>query len=140
MNNRLLAFDYGTKRIGVATGNKVTDTTQALSTLSAKSGKPNWQALDDVVSEWRPGLFVVGLPLEMDGVEGEMCRQARKFGQRVSSRYGIPVEFIDERLTSIGADNLIRDIADGRNPNARQRAARDNLAAELILKAFLEQN
>ena len=136
---RLLAFDFGLKRIGAATGNTVTGTTQALSTVPARDGVPDWNTMRALIDEWRPDVLLVGLPLDMDGGEGTMCELARNFGAYLGRQFRLPVEFVDERLTSVGADNLIRQpLAPGKRPSMKRIAAKDNLAAELILQTYLE--
>ncbi|MDP6375083.1 MAG: Holliday junction resolvase RuvX [Pseudomonadales bacterium] len=99
----ILAFDFGTKHIGVATGQTVTDTANGIATVSARRGRPDWSVLDSLVRDWHPSLLVVGLPLNMDGTESDMCAQARLFADRLRSRYQCAVDLIDERLTTVEA-------------------------------------
>jgi putative Holliday junction resolvase len=102
-DTRVLAFDFGFAHIGVATGQSVTGTATPLTTISARQGRPDWPALDQLVREWRPDLLVVGLPLNMDGTESDMSTHARTFGDRLRGRYDCAVEFADERLTTYDA-------------------------------------
>ena len=140
-NTRLLSFDFGLRRIGAATGNTITGTTQALSTISARGGIPDWNEMTELIQQWKPGAFVVGLPLEMDGSEGTMCREVQKFGAALGEKYGLTVHYVDERLTSVDADNLIRQpVSPGKRPGKKRIAAKDNLAAELILQTYLKEN
>ncbi|MGE0625169.1 MAG: Holliday junction resolvase RuvX [Pseudomonadales bacterium] len=96
----VLAFDFGLKNIGVAVGQTVTRTASPLDTISATDGKPDWKAVDRLVSEWRPHRLLVGLPLNMDDTESEMSARARQFASRLAERSGIEVTLVDERLTS----------------------------------------
>ncbi len=96
----VLAFDFGLKHIGVAAGQTVTRTASALTTLSARDGRPDWGAVEALVKEWRPVRLVVGLPLNMDDTESEMSGRARAFAARLGERTGVPVSMADERLTS----------------------------------------
>ena len=97
---RALAFDYGLKQIGIAIGNAQFSTTEALPILRAKDGRPNWIEVEKLISEWKPDLLLVGLPLNMDGSDSEMSERANKFGRRLHGRFGLLVKMIDERLSS----------------------------------------
>ena len=102
-NRRLLAFDFGTRRIGVASGQEMLGTGQPLAMLPARDGIPDWQQIEALLAEWQPDIVLVGLPLNMDDTENEMCARARKFGKRLHGRYHVTVEMVDERLTSYEA-------------------------------------
>lgn len=97
---RLLAFDYGLRRIGVAVAQQLTGTSSPLRILAARDGQPDWDEVERLLAEWRPDLIVVGNPLNMDGSESEMSGRARKFARRLHGRYGLRVEMMDERLSS----------------------------------------
>ncbi|HAW77355.1 MAG TPA: Holliday junction resolvase RuvX, partial [Alteromonas australica] len=79
----VLAFDFGTKSIGVAVGQEVTGTASPLAALKARDGIPDWQQIAALYEEWQPHLVVVGLPLNMDGSEQEMTQRAKKFANRL---------------------------------------------------------
>lgn len=132
----LLAFDYGSRLIGVAVGNRLTASARALDVIA----NGNWAALDALVAEWQPQHFVVGLPLALDGSEQPMTRAARQFAAALSRRYARAAELIDERHTSQEAS---RRFADRRAHGAAKRkdAARiDALAAQIILETWLAGN
>ena len=93
----ILAFDFGMRHIGVATGNTVTKTATAQKCISAKDGIPNEAQLQKLFKDWCPSVVVVGLPLNMDGTEQLMTHRARKFGNRLSQNYKLKVVFVDER-------------------------------------------
>ncbi|NKB76577.1 MAG: Holliday junction resolvase RuvX [Gammaproteobacteria bacterium] len=135
-NRRILCFDFGLKRIGTAVGNTLTKTAQPLKTAQAKNGIPNWDTINDLVSEWKPHHLVVGLPLAMDGSEGKSALAARKFGERLQSHTGIPITFVDERLSSVAADDLLRESSVGKSITRKRQQSRDGLAAELILQTY----
>lgn len=97
---RALAFDWGLRHIGVAAGQTRTGTAQPVTTLKAKDGIPDWERLGALLDEWDPDVVVVGLPLDLDGSDGEMCPGARRFGRRIAGRFSRIVEFQDERLTT----------------------------------------
>jgi len=96
----VIAFDFGLRHIGVAAGQTVTASASPLITLKARDGKPDWQALLDVVRPWRPQTLIVGLPLNMDDTESEMSERARDFAAALERRTGIPTVLVDERLTT----------------------------------------
>jgi len=87
----LLGFDFGLKNIGVAVGQELTGTANALTVIKAQDGKPNWNDIEKLISEWKPQLLIVGLPLNMDGTEQAMTAASRKFGNRLNGRFQLPV-------------------------------------------------
>lgn len=106
MADLILAFDFGLKHIGVAVGQSITKSASPLTTLRAKNGKPNWAEIKALVTHWRPGEVVVGLPLNMDDSESDMSVRARNFAARLSEQTGLSVHLIDERLSSFAAKQL----------------------------------
>ncbi|SDL60037.1 putative holliday junction resolvase [Franzmannia pantelleriensis] len=129
----ILAFDFGTRRIGVAVGNELLASARQLQPLSARDGIPDWSVITQLVDEWRPDLFVVGLPLTRDGEEQEMSVRARKFGKRLFGRYGIPCEMADERGSTREAKAIAREA--GHRGNYRDDSV-DGIAAVLILEGW----
>lgn len=134
----LLGFDFGTRRIGIAVGQDLTATAAALTTVSTRHGKPGWDAIDQIVAQWRPELLVVGLPVHMDGSEHERTDAARHFGNQLRERYNLPVEWVDERLTSEEAEHLLRERGIQAPQNAREKSLVDMMAAQLILQSWLD--
>ena len=134
----LLGFDYGTRRIGIAIGQDLTATAAALTTVTSHHGKPNWEAIDRIVAQWQPQLLVVGLPVHMDGTEHERTRASRRFGNQLQGRYNLPVEWVDERLTSEEAGRLLREQGIQAPQNAREKSLLDMMAAQLILQSWLD--
>ena len=128
----LLAFDYGTRSIGAASGQAITGSANPLTELRAKDGAPNWDDIGKLLKEWQPDLVLVGLPLNMDGSESEFCHRARKFARRLHGRFSVQVAMVDERLTTREA----RRIA-GHRGSYRDNPV-DALAAQLILESWLE--
>ncbi len=129
MPETLLGFDYGTRRIGVAVGQTLTGTARPLTTLPCRNGKPDWETIGRLIREWQPSRLVVGLPLHMDGTEQPMTDQARRFGRQLEGRYNLPVEWMDERLSSEEAERTLG--------SARDKAAVDAVAAAVILRDWL---
>jgi putative Holliday junction resolvase len=134
----LLGFDFGHRRIGVAVGQTLTGTANALAVVSV-SGKPDWQTITGIISEWKPAALVVGLPLAADGGDTDMSEDARRFGRRLEGRYGIPVWFEDERLTSFGAQERFVDARAKGGMRRKDAALKDALAAQIILENWLQQ-
>jgi putative Holliday junction resolvase len=132
----ILGFDFGMKNIGIAVGQDLTCTANPLAAIKARDGIPDWDQIERLLKEWQPALLVVGLPLNMDGTEQEMTAAARRFGKRLHGRFGLPVEWQDERLTTYEAlDQMgIRSKMD-----SRQRSDVDQLSAQLILQSWLNQ-
>ena len=127
MNSIVMSFDFGMKRIGVAVGQKVTQTASGLGVVQAFDGIPKWDYLDKIVLDWQPERFIVGLPINMDGSNSEMSKKAQKFSRRISSRYNIRSEMFDERLTTF---------------EARERDGKthiDAIAAKIILESWLRE-
>lgn len=129
-----MAFDYGLKQIGVAIGNCLLATTQPLAILKARDGIPDWQDVANLLEEWQPDLLLVGNPLNMDGTQSELGARARKFGNRLHGRFGLPVELADERLTSFEAKQNLA--ASGHSGDYKAQPI-DSYAAELILKSWM---
>lgn len=129
----ILAFDYGTRRIGVAVGNELLHSARELTPLTARDGIPDWNIVTRLLDEWQPDLLVVGLPLNMDGSESAMSTRARKFGNRLHGRYGKPCEMVDERGTTREAKLIAREA--GHKGNYRQDSV-DGIAAILILEGW----
>lgn len=99
----VLAFDFGTKSIGVAIGQEVTGTAAPLSALKARDGIPDWQLIQNLMDEWQPHCVVVGLPLNMDGTEQPITLRAKKFANRIAGRFNKSVHTWDERLSTADA-------------------------------------
>lgn len=134
MIKTLLAFDYGTKNIGVATGQTITSSANSLAPLKARDGVPDWQQIEKLLAEWRPDLVLVGLPLNMDDSESELSARARKFANRIHGRFGVVVELVDERLSSFEAKGEVMRRGGSRD---YKHNPVDSIAARLILEGWL---
>ena len=97
-----LAFDFGTRRVGVATGNTVTRTATALRTLSTE-GEARFDAIAALIAEWQPDALVVGVPWHPDGAAHENTRRAQRFARQLHGRFGLPVHEVDERYSTVEA-------------------------------------
>lgn len=131
----VLGFDFGTKYIGIAVGQELTGTASPLGSIKAKDGIPNQEQLSKFFIEWQPNLIVVGLPLNMDGTNQKVTFAAKKFGNRLANQFKLPVEFVDERLTTADAKEQL--FAQGGYRNLKK----DNIDAEsarLIIESYFE--
>lgn len=129
----VIAFDFGTKKIGVAIGQSITCSASSLPTLKAKDGVPDWQQVTRLLQQWQPDLAVVGLPLNMDDSENELTTRAKKFANRINGRFRLPVELMDERLSTREAKALALEM--GHKGNFKENPV-DSLAARLILESW----
>jgi len=132
----ILGFDHGLKNIGVAVGQELTRTANALTVVKARDGIPNWDDIQKLIDEWKPQILIVGLPLNMDGTEQKMTKAARKFGNRLNGRFQIPVEWEDERLTTFEA---LEHLGIHSKLQAKQRDDVDRISAQLILQSWLNE-
>src|ERR1700720_722517 len=106
---RILALDYGRARIGLAIAGVDTALAQPLGTLDRINRNEDMRRLRELVREHDVRQIVVGLPLRLDGTRGDMAEEAARFGQRVHKQLGLPVEMVDERLTSWEAERLLEE-------------------------------
>jgi len=118
-----LAFDFGTRRVGVASGNTVTRSATPMRTLAAE-GEQRFVQIGRLIDEWHPDALVVGVPFHPDGAAHDNTQRARRFGRQLRGRFGLPVHEVDERYTTTEA------LADG-------AADADAAAAAIILEQFL---
>ena len=133
--NILLAFDFGHRRIGMATGNLLTGTATPLGAMDAAGGPP-WRLLDRSMEEWRPGRLVVGIPGGA-GAAG-VAAGAREFASALKNRYGLPVATTDERLTSRAAESELREArASGRMKRRVSKGDIDSHAACIIARQWM---
>ena len=123
----LLAFDYGTKRIGVAIGNTLTLQARPLHILSPVTREQRFAQIADLLNEWQPDRVIVGLPLTLDGQEQYASLRCRRFANQLHGRFGLKVELVDERGSSMEAQQIL-----GTN------AADDAVAASVILQRYLD--
>jgi len=106
---QIIAFDYGEKKIGVAVGQTSTNTSSPLKIIFNKDNKTNWISISSLLDEWKPDLILLGKPLNMDGSESEIMKKVDKFYKELKSIYDADIEFIDERLTTFEAREILKD-------------------------------
>jgi putative Holliday junction resolvase len=135
----ILAIDYGGRRIGIASGSAITGTSSEVATLTANAGEPDWNQFDSIIKEWAPDVLVVGMPYNMDGSESAMSDRAKVFAGVLAERYHLPVDLVDERLTSAEATSILREQRRlGLKTKKINKAEIDSLAACLIAESWLQ--
>lgn len=136
---RALGIDFGMKRIGLAVSDPTGTVATPLETLQRRPGKrPPLAKLEDLGRRLAVEHLVMGLPLDPSGEENEWCAEVRSVGEKLARRLGVPVSFVDERLTSVRAERAVRSI--GLPKRERERKERvDAAAAQLILQAWLDE-
>ena len=140
MSNTAMGFDFGTKRIGIATGQDLTGTAQGVATVGTSGKNGPWNEIEELIHQWQPDMLVVGLPLDKEGAETMLSTAARQFGTELASRFVRPVYYIDETLTSRVAEHLVAETTPaGKRMIGRQQGLRDQIAAELILNTFFNE-
>ena len=106
---QIVAFDFGTKKIGVAVGQTATYTSSPLQIIINKDNKVNWSEINILLNEWNPELIIVGKPLNMDGTDSEIMKQVEKFYEKLKNTFDVNLEYIDERLTTFEAKQILED-------------------------------
>jgi putative Holliday junction resolvase len=134
LSGTLIGFDFGEKRLGVAVGETATRLAHPVAAIAEEATEARFAAIARLVAEWRPAGFVVGLPRHRDGGEHVVARLAGKFARRLQARFGLPVAFVDETLTSAEAASRLRE-AGARGPG---KGGLDAHAATLILQSYLD--
>lgn len=122
----VLCFDFGLARTGVAVGNTLTRTAEPLTIIRAQTNDARWKAIEALVAEWDPALFVVGVPVHGDRTDSTITQRCRRFARQLEGRFRRPAKEVDERYSSVEADD-----GSGRI---------DDLAAEVILRQYFEEN
>jgi putative holliday junction resolvase len=134
---RILALDYGRKRIGLAVSDELRLTAQPLQTLTRKNRADDVRRLRGICREQGVARIIVGHPVHMTGEPGAMAEEAARFAVRLKKETGIEVELLDERLTSWEAEQTV---AGTRSPRGRRREPLDDVAAAILLREYLERH
>jgi putative Holliday junction resolvase len=130
-----LGFDFGEKRIGVAVGQSVSGTAAPLRTIPSSPLAGRWQAISDLVEQWRPAALIVGLSYQQDGAENPITAKTLRFCRQLEDRYHLPVFTIDETLTTVASRSFF--YARPRRKSVRFEQVKDEMAAQLILQTWL---
>jgi putative Holliday junction resolvase len=131
---RIAALDVGEVRIGVAVSDELGITAQGVSVVRRVGGRRDLEAIAEVLRPYAPDRLVVGLPLSMSGAEGPQAARVRAFANDVATHLGLPLEFWDERLTTVAAERTLLEADVSRR---RRREVIDKVAATLILQGYL---
>ena len=132
----IMAFDFGTQKMGMAVGQAMIESASPLALLPMKDGIPNWDQLLKIVQQHQPTLFLVGLPLNMDGTEQPLTARARNFANKIHGRFGVAILLHDERLSTVEARAGL--FAHG-GYRALNKGSVDSASAVVILESYFEQ-
>ena len=135
-NGTLLAFDFGTKRIGIAVGNTILRHANPLTTISAERTDDRFAAIEVLINEWQPCALVVGLPCNEDGAPHELTALCRRFANRLKGRFNLPTILLDERYTSHAASTQLNE--EGIR-GMKQKSLIDQYAAQQILQSYFDE-
>ena len=135
ISGTLMAFDFGEKHIGVATGETILKTAHALTTIEAEQNDVKFAQIALLITEWQPSLLIVGLPVHMDGEPHLLTQLAKKFAQRLEGRFNLPVVMVDERLSSAEA---AQSLTAAGVSSIKQKAMIDAVAAQTILQSYFD--
>lgn len=131
----VLAFDFGEKRIGVAVGERSLAQAHPLTTICSEVNVERFAVIAALIKEWQPVSLVVGLPVSLDGTPHAMTARSTRFANQLRGRFGLLVDYGEERLTSVEAEEKLR----GSGHNAKKaREQIDSLAAQIILQCFFD--
>ena len=136
MITAVLGFDYGDKRIGLATGQTITGTATPLKTIKQVDGNPDWDAIAAEIAQWKPQALIVGMPFHTDGSENRMTGRVRQFCYELGKRFKLPVHDIDESLSSREAEQTLRQDTKIGQHNKHEI---DRMAAAIIVQRWLDQ-
>ena len=136
---QVLGFDFGEKRIGVASGQSITCSSNPITTLSSKNNKPDWQAIEQLILEWKPDALIVRLPFYLDGSKSKMTELAEKFSRQLEGRFHLPIYTHNEALSSFEAEQFLQHKSSGKKKKHNKQDI-DKIAAAIIVQSWLEQN
>ncbi len=135
---RVLALDLGERRIGVAVGDPTGTVARPVTTIVRASRQDDFEAIARLVDEYEVERVVVGLPLSLDGTEGPQARQTRRYAERLAQALSVPIEFWDERYSSVRAKEILKRKGRGRKKRQRARGDVDATAAAVFLQSYLD--
>lgn len=139
VNNNIttvVGFDYGKKRIGIASGQTITRSATPRKTVTHITGNPDWQTIHEQIQLWRPQLLIVGMPYHTDGSENKMTAAAKQFSHELKKRFKIPVTEVDEALSSRQAEEILKQHI---KINKQNKHEIDKMAAAIIVQRWLDQ-
>jgi putative Holliday junction resolvase len=134
----IIAFDFGLRRIGVAVGQQVTSSASPLGIVANGSDGPDWEKVGSLLAEWRPARLIVGMPLHADGTESDTTAAVKVFISGLD-RFSLPVDTVDERYSSIEAQELLKDERARGGSRRISKEMIDSAAAKLIAERWLKK-
>ena len=135
----LIGFDYGTKKMGVAIAQCITKTATPLSVLKIKNETPSWEQLDQIVSDYKPVLAIIGYPGKNNKQTSLLADKIEKFGSAIEKHYKMPTILFDETYSTTIARKELRDLRrDGNLSRRIKRGQVDSMAAKIILEQWLK--
>jgi len=132
----VLGFDYGNKRIGLATGQTITNSASPCITINQIDGNPDWHAIDTEIQQWKPDALIVGMPYHIDGSENKMTVTVRHFCYELEKRFKLPVIEVNEALSSQQAEEILKENI---KINKQNKHEIDRMAAAIIVQRWLDQ-
>ena len=132
----VLGFDYGNKRIGLATGQTITNSASPCKTINQVDGNPDWHAIDTEIQQWKPHALIVGMPYHIDGSENKMTATVRHFCYELEKRFNLPVIEVNEALSSHQAEEILKANI---KINKQNKHEIDRMAAAIIVQRWLDQ-
>ena len=132
----VMGFDYGKKRIGIATGQTITNSATPCKTIMQVDGNPDWDAIESEIRQWKPQALIVGMPYHTDGSENKMTAAARQFCYELEKRFKLPVKEVSEVLSSQEAEAVLKENI---KINKQNKHEIDRMAAAIIVQRWLNQ-
>ncbi len=132
----VLGFDYGKKRIGLATGQTITNSATPCKTIQQIDGNPDWVAIKTEIEQWKPQALILGMPFHTDGSENKMTATCRQFGYELKKRFKLPVIEINEALSSQQAEEILKENI---KINQQNKHEIDRMAAAIIVQRWLNE-
>ena len=136
MTQTVLGFDFGEKRIGIATGQTITGTQPRSLRLTQVNQKPDWHGIEKLINEWQPDILMVGIPKYLDGSDSEMSKRAERFSRQLEGRFNLPVDTVNEALSSFEAEQQLQK---NKKIDQHNKQEIDKMAAAIIVQSWLEQ-
>lgn len=136
----VLGFDYGKARIGVAIANTLTGIATPQSTIVARDGVPDWEAISRCLQEWKPARLVVGMPRKLDGSDSAMQEPIERFIRQLQGRYPLPVDVVNEQLSSREAEQRLKLARQAGRKRKVRKEEIDQVAAAIILESWMQEH
>jgi putative Holliday junction resolvase len=139
-NMTVLGFDYGKARIGVAVANTLAGIATPQSTVMARDGVPDWDAITRCLQEWKPARLVVGMPRKLDGTDSAMQEPIERFIRQLQGRYNLPVDVVSEQLSSREAEQRLKLARQAGRKRKVRKEEIDQVAAAIILESWMQEH